>query len=451
MAFIGIDLGTSFIKGAVLNVETRQVERSRRVPFPNPLPNLNSLIKEFDPAEVVDATRLLIEDLADGVPDCEGLVMCSQMHGMVLAGQRGAPESNCITWLDHRGLMPHPAGQGTYFDLLTSRATNRQRAQLGQELMVERPICSLFWMAEQGFLKPGLIPASLPDFVLSTLCRTEPGVEATNASAYGAFNLEASDWHHELIEQLGLGNLHWPPLRPCGEVVGELKVGTKKIPCYTPVGDFQCSLLGAFVASEELSLNISTGSQVSRLTKGLALGDYQTRPYFDGMFLNTFTGAPGGRTLNVLVDLLSEAGTQDAAELWTYIAKASSEVTETDLEIELFGGADERPGKILIIRTSNFTLGHLFRAAFKQMAKEYHARALQLWPERCWENLLLTGGLAWKLAGLRDAIQKEFATDYRLCPSVDDSLSGLLVLALVFSGRGESVTSVAREMRSCQP
>jgi len=190
---------------------------------------------------------------------------------------------------------------------------------------------------------------------------------------------------------------------------------------------------------------------VSRLTKGLALGDYQTRPYFDGMFLNTFTGAPGGRTLNVLVDLLSEAGTQDAAELWTYIAKASSQVTETDLEIELFGGADERPGKILNIRPNNFTLGHLFRAAFKQMAKEYHARALQLWPERAWKNLLLTGGLAWKLAGLRDAIQKEFATDYRLCPSVDDSLSGLLVLALVFSGRGESVTSVAREMRSCQP
>jgi len=34
MSFIGIDLGTSFIKVAVLNTESRRLEHIRRTPFP---------------------------------------------------------------------------------------------------------------------------------------------------------------------------------------------------------------------------------------------------------------------------------------------------------------------------------------------------------------------------------------------------------------------------------
>ena len=56
----------------------------------------------------------------------------------------------------------------------------------------------------------------------------------------------------------------------------------------------------------ELSLNISTGSQVSLLTETPLPGNYQTRPYFAGRFLNTITHLPAGRSLNALVELLGE-------------------------------------------------------------------------------------------------------------------------------------------------
>jgi len=147
---------------------------------------------------------------------------------------------------------------------------------------------------EQGKLGPNLIPVSLPDFVLSVFCGSSPGVELTNASAYGLLNLETLNWHHEVIKALGLSQLSWPVLRGQGGVVGRMRVGGKLVPCYTPVGDNQCAMVGVLIGAEELSLNISTGSQVSRLTAGLALGEHQTRPFFDGKFLNTFSNAPAG-------------------------------------------------------------------------------------------------------------------------------------------------------------
>jgi hypothetical protein len=57
---------------------------------------------------------------------------------------------------------------------------------------------------------------------------------------------------------------------------------------------------------EELSVNISAGAQASLLTSRFQPGGYQTRPYFDGLYLNTVTHIPAGRSLGILLDLLCE-------------------------------------------------------------------------------------------------------------------------------------------------
>ena len=72
MRFIGIDLGTSFIKGAVLNVDSGRVEHVRRIPFPEALPGLDPRYCEFAPAQVLAATRSLIEELAT-IPGVAGV------------------------------------------------------------------------------------------------------------------------------------------------------------------------------------------------------------------------------------------------------------------------------------------------------------------------------------------------------------------------------------------
>jgi len=448
--FLGIDLGTSFIKAGVLDLSARQLQHVQRIPFPEPLATSNPLHSEYPAEKIIEAVRALIHKLAPHAPDCAGLVMCSQMHGLVLMNDGGVA-SNCITWRDQRALELHPSGSGTYYSAILARTDAALRRELGNELDPARPICCLFWLAEQGKLAPGLIPVSLPDFVLSSLCATAPSVEATNASACGAFNLKTLDWHHDLIRRLQLDHLRWPEVRKQGEVVGELTIGSKPVPCYTPVGDAQAALAGALLASDELSLNIATGAQVSRLTGELWLGEYQSRPYFDGTFLNTLSYPPAGRELNVLVRLLKEQAVAQELTLpdpWTYISEATQQAEETDLKVDLnFFGTSSAGGGISNIRAENLTAGHLFQAAFNSMADAYHECALRLWPEKAWHNLLFSGGLVTKLEVLRKAIRNKFNASYRLSPFAEDTLFGLLILASVFSGQANTVEAISNELR----
>ena len=57
MPIIGIDLGTSFIKGAVLDLESRRIKFSHRLPFPAEVSSSNPLFCEFEPASIVRAVQ----------------------------------------------------------------------------------------------------------------------------------------------------------------------------------------------------------------------------------------------------------------------------------------------------------------------------------------------------------------------------------------------------------
>jgi sugar (pentulose or hexulose) kinase len=350
-----------------------------------------------------------------------------------------------MTWQDQRALLPHPSGAGSTFELLSSRLSGEERRQLGHELKPSLPLCYLFWLAEEKKLpQADLIPAALPDFVLANLSGTAPGIELTNAGAHGALNLETLDWHHDLIARLGLDRLRWPAIRRFGQVAARIEIGGTSLPCYTPVGDHQCAITGAFLGYHELSLNVATASQVTMLTPELALGNYQTRPFFDGRFMNTIARIPAGRSLNVLIELLTELPRAQGLTLqdpWAYIEAAVLATPATNLRVDLsfFASSVGDRGEIANIQEDNLTIGHLFRAAFEQMANNYYACGLRLSPGRDWRNLVFSGGLVQKLAPLRQIIRDKFQLDYRLCASSEDTLLGLLALALVADGRVPSV------------
>ncbi|MBI5877419.1 MAG: hypothetical protein HZB53_07195 [Chloroflexi bacterium] len=197
--------------------------------------------------------------------------------------------------------------------------------------------------------------------------------------------------------------------------------------------------------------NISTGSQASRLAPRAAPGPYQVRPFFDGMFLNTITHIPAGRSLNVLLGLLNElasAQQMPAADPWPVINRAVAETPETDLAIDLafFPGPLGERGAITHIHEGNLRIGHLFRAAFHAMAANYWTCATRLSPARDWTRLVFSGGLAQHVAVLRDLIVARFGCDYRLCASSEDTLLGLLALGMTATGRAASAQAAMREL-----
>jgi len=444
MRFLAVDLGSSFIKGAVLDLAARSFDHVRRRPFPAPLPNLLPQRFEVEPRQVMAATRALIEELLAIAPDCAGLVICSQMHSLVLTDERGEPLSNILTWRDQRALEPHPGGNGSVFDHLHQAIGPEERLTLGNELRPGLPLCALFWMAERGALQDGAIPAALPDFVLAQLCHVAPACEPTIAAAQGALDLRTGDWHWSLLARLGLGELRWPAIHDIRRPVGELSIAGRTLPCYPAIGDQQCALLGAALAHGELSLNIATGSQVSLLRDDLTSGNYQVRPFFDGHWLNTITHIPAGRALEALVRLLSELAEGQGAPIddpWGYIAHAVAATNHTDLEIDLafFTSALGDRGEIRNIHEGNLTIGHLFRAAFTRMAATYLECAQRLAPARDWRRLVFSGGLAQNLPILRELIVQHFGDAGRVCATSEDTLQGLLALALVCSGQAATI------------
>ncbi|MBX3014911.1 MAG: hypothetical protein KF832_25545 [Caldilineaceae bacterium] len=446
MTLLALDLGTTFVKGAVLDLDRLQLRHIRRQPFPKPLPNLPPLFYEVDPHTLVETVRTLLTELLAFAPDCEGILMCTQMHGMVLCTANGEARSNAITWQDQRSLTPHPDGQGTHLAHLIAALTPEQRQQTGHEVQPSRPLTYLYWMAvnEQLPAEP-VIPAALADFVIANLAGSTPVIEPTNAGAHGAVNLTTMQWNESLLTQLGLQQLQWPTIRPFGEPVAEVTIAGRRLPCYAPIGDHQCALVGALLAPNELSLNISTGSQVSLITTTLALGDYQTRPFFDGHFLNTVTGIPAGRALNHLVNLLTELASLQGTPLtdpWPLIAQAAAQVKPAGLAVNLsfFDSVGGNSGAITNIREDNLTVGHLFHAAFASMAGNYYRSAVRLDARQPWQRLVFSGGLAQKIEVLQSLIQQEFDRPTRLCPTAEDTLVGLLALGYVATGRQPAVS-----------
>src|SRR5690606_26437889 len=107
---------------------------------------------------------------------------------------------------------------------------------------------------------------------------------------------------------------------------------------YAPVGDHQCALVGALLQARELSLNISTGSQVSVIAPTFVPGEYETRPYFDGATLQTVTRLPAGRALTALVSLLTELAQAEGYAVrdpWTTIASAVEATPRTDMQMDV--------------------------------------------------------------------------------------------------------------------
>jgi sugar (pentulose or hexulose) kinase len=431
MKCLGLDIGSSTIKGAVLDLAAGQVESLVRQSFPDPISGLPPGRFEIVPAEVVARAERVLLELLDCAPDAQAVFCSAQMSGLILVDARGHALTNYLSWRDQRALDAHPEG-GNYLDAMRPRWTSNELAELGNELKPGTASSLLFWLSENRQLPRAAVPATIGDFALSRLCNVVPSMEPTQA--IGLLNLATGTWHTAAFERLGIEGLVWPAIADHRRPIGHWRVRGREVPVYPSLGDQQCALRGVDLEADDLSINISTGSQISRLTDCPTPGNYQTRPYFDGRFLNTITHLPAGRSLNALVDLLTElARAQDVtlSNPWEYIARqaAASDGHGLQCDLSFFAGPLGENGSLSGITTENLTVGNLFHAAFRQMADNYARCADWLCPERSWRRLALSGGLTQSVPVLRRLIEQRFAVPVRESTASEETLLGLVSIA----------------------
>ena len=434
MPLFGLDIGSSFVKGAVLDPRDGSIRHVVRAPFPERAAGLPSGWFEIDPEQAFTATQAVLEQLLTVEPQPTRLVACGQMGGVILVDSRGAALTRYLSWRDQRSTTPSESGPAessgpSFLDRLRSSIDARTMQELGNELRAGSALTLLTWLQATNGLPAGATPLSISDYVLGRLCGAEPQMQFTQA--LGLLDLPKRAWHHRLFEQLKLDRLTWAPLREIEQTIGEWRVGGRGVPVHPPLGDHQCALRGADLEADELSLNISTGSQVSRIITTPESGDFQTRPYVDRRYLKTITHLPAGRSLEVIVGLLTEIATARGTPLadpWGYLAEASERAADTTLEVDLafFAGPLGDRGSIRNITTENLTAGGLLAAALRNMASNYQHCAGVLNPAADYARIVLSGGIAQRFPLLRRLLAERFPVPQRLCDVAEDTLHGLL-------------------------
>ena len=146
--------------------------------------------------------------------------------------------------------------------------------------------------------------------------------------AIGLLTLEQGGWQTAKQSRLNLQPRRWPAPADLTAPIGHTQVAGRALAVHAVVGDQQCALFGAGLQPGELSLNASTGAQVSRLVERCGTGAHQTRHYLNGLLLETITHIPAGRSLHALVDLLTELSRAQGfptGNPWQTITRLASE------------------------------------------------------------------------------------------------------------------------------
>lgn len=431
---LGLDIGSSSIKGAILDLDCGTVGPPVTRPFPSPLDGLPAGWFEVAPTEIEAAACEVISELLRQAPAPVGLYVSGQMGGTVLVDESGAALGNYLSWRDQRTRAPLPHGESSCLDAMRTRWGDDVLRALGNELQPGSTTSLLFWLAQNDQPERRGMPVSMADYVIGCLGRrtgARPTMHVTQA--IGMLDLATSGWHRGAFDLLGLGSVPLPDLveRIEPQVIAE--IGGHEFPVFGAYGDQQTALCGAGLEPEELSLNISTGSQVSQRTSQWQPGRYQSRRYFFGDWLNTVTHLPAGRSLNVLFDLLTELATAAEVTLcdpWKHLMDKVAAVPDTGLDVDLafFAGPLGDRGRIDGITTENLNAGALFYAAFRNMTANYARCAEWLDPKGVATSLVLSGGLTKSAPVLRRMITERFEKPVREAEG-EETLLGLLRLA----------------------
>ena len=270
---IGLDLGTSGLKGIVVDETGRTLKSaSREYPLLTPKPGWT----EQDPAHWVRAAREVLAELDE--PRADAIGLAGQMHGSVFLDERGEVVRPALLWNDGR-----TAAECAEIDRRVG--PDRVRAITGNPPLVGFQAPKILWLRNhepENFARVRKI--LLPKDYLLYALTGEFGAEVSDASGTGLLDLRTRDWSDEMLGALDLSRDLFPP-------VVESSAWTFRTPDGVPVagggGDQAAGAVGTGAVSPGI-VSVSLG------TSGVVFAALD-RPEFDGAGrAHTFCHANGG-------------------------------------------------------------------------------------------------------------------------------------------------------------
>ena len=451
MKFLGIDVGSSFLKSSLLDLDEGKVMEASGAPTPAFAKTdlagrpLGEGCREIPIADLTAAVKELIDRAAEE-EGITGVVFSVQMHGFMLFSPEGEPLTNYISWQDTRGVMPGPGGLSV-LEELRGAAWKPYFEEDGVLLRPNHSVIPLTHYARENGIAPGAQFAMIGDALMRMLTGERAPVHPTNAASSGLYSLSRSAWNNALLSALGLAGLDMPQVDASPKAAAVYKAASgKEIPLYAALGDQQATVLGIGTGAGDVFINIGTGGQIGYCASEPLPGPYETRPYFGGNFIRTITQLPSGRTINVLtgflgsvLDAFGQTGENDGPKgtvpvdtdrIWDYIDHLDfSRISEAPLAMD-FSFFNPEGGAVSGIKDSNFTLDNLIRSTYLSFAQAYaeNIAALRI-PENEYAEVVCTGGVVRKNKPLFHCLENAFGGKCRIASCTDDSMEGLLKYA----------------------
>lgn len=267
MAYVlGLDLGTSSLKGLLVNEKGEIVySASEDYPLLHPKPGYS----EQDPHEWYRAAKVVLEKIVSKVPDVqqelEAISFSGQMHSLVLLDEKDQVVRNAILWNDVRTTKQCQEITETLKERLILITKNK--ALEGFTLP------KILWVREQ---EPELFSKAnmflLPKDYLGFCLTGNKQMEYSDASGTLLLDSTHKKWSKEILEAFELPLSFCPPLVESTGKIGALKKELKdqfgferSINIYAGGADNASAALGAGIISEGLGM-VSIGTSGVFLT-----------------------------------------------------------------------------------------------------------------------------------------------------------------------------------------
>jgi len=462
MAVLSLDIGTTKICALVMDAENGTVieTRSMNNAF---LPPSHPWERQQDPDWIFG----IVEDLVSGLIKKYGKFQCmgisNQMHGILYVNDSGRALSPLYTWQEQCASLPYAplngapqnGGGESYAAFLAKYSPSPVAPGYG--------LTSCFYHLCTNGIPSGVVKlCTIGDYIAMRLCNiTQPVMHSTNAASLGFFDLKSFCFDENAMEKAGLKVSLLPRVIRGAEVFGETSGG---IPVCVAIGDNQSSFLGA-VRDPDLSISVSigTGGIINLASsEALRVGNLETWPYFDGLYLLVGATLCGGRAYAILESffrkVLKIAGKDDSATLYQVMNDLALETLDAGTEAgkegaltvnTLFSGTRIDPslrGSILNISEDNFTPAQLVTGFLYGVVNELYDLYL---PARekgkaCHSTLVGSGNAIRKNEALKRILSEKFNMSLTLPSYPEEAAYGAALFALTSTGFFKNVSEAQR-------
>jgi len=384
------------------------------------LANKNPRIFEFNAEEIFARIDEIISDYCRNNAGIEGLLFSTQMHGCVYP-DAARDMYVYLSWQDARCFDIIPGTSDSPLGRLERLLSPEELVPAGVPVKPALAFANLYAMScidpRWNDLYSRMEIFTLGSYMTWRLTGRNV-THISNAAPMGMADVRKSEWISSLWEKAGLGGIKRPEIKSDLKSCGEFKRNGMTIKVYPDVGDQQISLLGCGAKEGDVIVNAATAGQVIRVSGAFVPGDYEVRPFFDGMYLDVISRMPAGRTFDVLIDFISETGRKifdislDRREIWKKL-RNNCRLGEDSGGLEGDIGFYDLPnrdadGALTHITHYNFTLENVISAFLNNAAELYGMYCKNFFGSRPGGRLIFCGGLASSWRDFSDDILRRF-------------------------------------------